>query len=246
MRIFDYAKVADWESRLQVLADLAERERWTFRCVPDASPVPVLDSYIRYTFLRVHGQTKIAESDRLSCFNTGLLTPNQEEIFGVFRVSDQFDPSQPVGPGNKKWFLTSWARAGDRQLTDFLQFPELATYWSDPAELVFNPGLQVQLNLDHIIRDDLSRFPIRLGGHLDVNGVPTDLVTSPDIETEAGEPTGEETTAARVPVVTVLCWFTGNWNSCRSALANWEGHPAGRVAGSCREGLSLWCQSRSK
>lgn len=111
MRIFDYAKVADWDSRLQVLADLAERERWAFRCVPDALPLPVLDSYIRYTFLRVHEQAKIAEGDRLSCFNTGLLTANQEEIFGVFRISDLFDPHQPVGPANKKWFLTSWARA---------------------------------------------------------------------------------------------------------------------------------------
>jgi hypothetical protein len=204
MRIFDYAKVADWDSRLQVLAeDLAEHERWTFRRVPDSSPLPVLDSYIRYTFLRVHEQAKITESDRLSCFNTGLLTANQEEIFGVFRISDVFDPSLPVGPGNKKWFLTSWARAGDRQLTDFLQLPDLASYWTDPAELVFNPNLQVQLNLDHIIRDDLARFPTELGGHLDVNGVPTDLATSPDIEAEAGEPGGVQTLPAPTPEVTV-------------------------------------------
>jgi hypothetical protein len=203
MRIFDYAKVADWESRLQVLADLAERERWTFRCVPDHSPLPVLDSYIRYTFLRVHEQAKITESERLSCFNTGLLTANQEEVFGVFRISDVFDPNQPVGPCNKKWFLTSWARAGDRQLTDFLQFPDLAAYWTDPAELVFNPNLQVQLNLDHIIRDDLTRFPTELGGHLDINGVPTDMATSPDIEAEAGEPEGVQTSPAPTPGVTV-------------------------------------------
>ena len=203
MRIFEYAKVADWDSRLQVLTEIAEPERWTFRCVPDASPLPVLDSYIRYTFLRVYEQAKIAESDRLSCFNTGLLTANQEEIFGVFRVSDLFDPRQPVGPGNKRWFLTSWARAGDRHLTEFLQLPDLATYWSDPAELVFNPNLQVQLNLDHIIRDDLNRFPTELGGHLDVNGIPTDLATFADIESDAGEPADGGTPAAAAPDVTV-------------------------------------------
>jgi hypothetical protein len=33
-------------------------------------------------------------------------------------------------------------------------------------------------------------------------------------------------------------------SSCRLALATWGGHPAGRVAASCREGLSLSCQSR--
>jgi hypothetical protein len=36
-----------------------------------------------------------------------------------------------------------------------------------------------------------------------------------------------------------LSWFTGNWNSCRSTLASWEGHRAREVAASCREGLSL-------
>lgn len=42
------------------------------------------------------------------------------------------------------------------------------------------------MNLDHIIRDNLNRFPTELGGHLDINGVPADLNVSPDIEDEAG------------------------------------------------------------
>jgi len=187
--MFDYAKVADWDNRLAVLANMAEPERWTYQSVPDRSPLPVLDSYVRYTFVRVHDQNRIAESERTACFNTGLLTPNQEEIFGVLRVSDIYDPAVPVGPTNKKWFLTAWARSGERQLTDFFELPPLASYWSDPAELVFNPQLQVQLNLDHIIHDNLNRFPVELGGHLDVNGVPTDLTATPDIEAEPVSPT---------------------------------------------------------
>ena len=119
MRIFEFAKVADWESRLHVLAELAERERWTYRPVPDPSPLPVLDAYIRYTFLRVHEQSKISTTDRFACFNTGLLTPDQEEIFGLFRLNDFFNPQVPQSALNKKWFLTAWARAGDRQLTEF-------------------------------------------------------------------------------------------------------------------------------
>lgn len=185
MRIFEYAKVADWESRLADLAEMAEPERWTYLSVPDKSRLPVLDSYVRYTFLRVHEQGRLAESDRTSCFNTGLLTPNQEEIFGVFRVSDMFDPTKPASITNKKWFLTSWTRSGERQLTDFFELPCLASYWTDPAELVYNPQLQVQLNLDHIIRDNVTRFPTELGGHLDVNGIPTDLAATPDIESDA-------------------------------------------------------------
>ena len=185
MRIFEYAKVANWDERLSDLAVTAEPERWTFTHVPDKSSLPILDSYIRYTFLRAYEQGKVAETDRLACFNTGLLTLGQEEIYGVFRISDNFQNGQSISAQNKRWFLTAWAGSGDRSLTEFMALPELATYWSDSSELIFDPALQVQLNLDHIIKDNLDRFPEELGGHLDRDGVPTDLSASPDIEDEA-------------------------------------------------------------
>ncbi|MDX2252008.1 MAG: DUF3825 domain-containing protein [Nitrospira sp.] len=196
MRIFEYAKVADWDARLTDLAGLAEPERWAFHHVPDKSPLPVLDSYIRYTFLRAHEQGKFAETDRYACFNTGLLTPGQEELFALFRLSDNFHKDQPVSAQNKKWFLTAWARSGDRQLTEFMALPPLASYWSNPAELIFDPALQVQLNIDHIIKDNLNRFPVELGGHLEFDGVPSDLVASPEIEDEASGENGTTTTVA--------------------------------------------------
>ena len=185
MTIFDYAKVSDWESRLHRLAGIAEPERWTFTAVPDEASLPILDAYVRYTFLRVQEQGKIAETDDIACFNTGLLTPSQEEVFAVFRISDRFEPSRPVSRDNRKWFLSTWARSGERVLTDFMELPGLATYWTDPAELVFDPERKVQPNLEHIIRHNLNRFPSELGGCLDRAGVPTDLTGSPDIEAEA-------------------------------------------------------------
>ncbi|MFC1660553.1 DUF3825 domain-containing protein [Gemmatimonadota bacterium] len=86
---------------------------------------------------------------------------------------------------HRRWFLQTWARSGDRLLTGFMELPELPTYWTEPAELIFNPALQVQLNLDHIIRENLARFPEELGGQLDANGVPKDLL--PDIEDDEAE-----------------------------------------------------------
>src|ERR1043165_2547686 len=180
MRIFDLWVVADWEARLLDLTQLAEPERWTYRHVPDSSALPILDSYIRYTFIRLSEQGRLAIADRVACFNTGLLTSSQEEIFGLFSVSDRFDSQKPVTPTNKKWFLKAWARAGDRVLTGFSSLPALASYWSDPAELIFNPALQVQLNVDHIVRDNLSRFPAELGGKLGTDGVPGDLSEGDD------------------------------------------------------------------
>ena len=185
-RIFDYAKVASWHERLRALADMAEPERWTYLHVPTNSPLPVLDSYVKYTFMRALDQQKIVEADGLSCFNTGLLTSGQEEIFGIFTISETYDKSQPISPVNQKWWLKTWARAGDRVLTDFLEFPTRAEYWNDSRDLIFDPKLQVQLNLDHIIRDNLVRFPVSLGGEVDENRVPRDLHADTEEEMEPG------------------------------------------------------------
>lgn len=175
MRIFDFAKVADWEDRLQTLAEMAEPERWTYNTVPSEKPLPILDRYILHTFIRSYDQQRIVEADNMACFNTGLLTPAHEEIFGLFTQSETYDRTQPLSATNKKWWLKTWARSGDRALTDFMEFPSLAEYWVDPKDLVFDPKLQVQLNLDHIIKDNLNRFPEELGGKVNSDGVPTDL-----------------------------------------------------------------------
>lgn len=197
MRIFDFALVTEWGARLQDLAALAEPERWSYLRARSQVPLPILDSYVRHTFVRLFEQERIQITANAACFNTGLLTHSQEQIFGVFNVAQRFNDGLPVGPGNKKWFLKGWARAGDRLLTGFPQLPELATYWDDPGDLIFNPALQVELNIDHIIRDNLIRFPEELGGKLKINGVPSeeDLASEED---EGDQPT--DTESVRVPL----------------------------------------------
>jgi hypothetical protein len=202
MRIFDYAVVANWSERLDVLAEVAEPERWNFASVPSPQRLPILGSYLRYTFLRVHEQTRVLETEKAACFNTGLLTPGQEEIFGLFTVSEHFDPAAPVAAGNKKWFFKGWARAGDKQLTGFANLPSLATYWTEPSDLVLNPALNVQLNVDHIIRDNLPRFPQELGGQLDPNGVPKDLTAEPDIEDDDEDDAAGQSDIPDIPLAT--------------------------------------------
>ncbi len=202
MRIFDYAIVANWEERLNTVALMAEPERWTFGAVPSPKKLPVLDSYLRYTFLRIAEQGKLAEGAEAACFNTGLLTSGQEEIFGVFSISEHFDQDLSPSQVNKKWYLRGWARAGDRQLVGFGSLPQMASYWTEPSDLVFDPTLQVQLNVDHIIRDNLNRFPEELGGRLDASGVPTDLAAELDIEGDPEEaaPMQERADAREVPL----------------------------------------------
>jgi hypothetical protein len=184
MRIFDFGVVANWDERLDALATLAEPERWAYAAVPTSHRLPILDSYLRHTFLRLADEGKVAQTLRAACFNTGLLTTGQEEIFALFSVSERYDPNRPTSPDNKKWFLKTWARSGDRQLTEFPSLPQLASYWTDPADLIFNPALHVELNVDHIARDNVNRFPVELGGQLDRNGVPLDLQLTPEAEDE--------------------------------------------------------------
>lgn len=184
MRIFDFAKVADWDNRLQNLAALAEPERWDYLRVPSEKALPILDRYVRHTFKRAYDQQRIIEADQMACFNTGLLTAGHEEIFGLFTSNENYDRSKPASAANKKWWLKAWARSGDRLLTDFMEFPGLAEYWTDPKDLVFDPKLQVQLNLDHIIKDNLNRFPEELGGKVDANGIPTDL-SEDDVDSDS-------------------------------------------------------------
>jgi hypothetical protein len=191
MRIFDFAKVSDWDDRLGSLAGIAEPERWNNLHLPSREKHPILARYIAHTFIRAWDQQKIVEADQIACFNTGLLTPGHEEIFGIFTISADYDPRQPISSTNKKWWLKSWARSGDRILTDFMQFPSLTEYWTDPTLLIFDPKLQVQLNLDHIVRDNLNRFPEELGGRVDRNGKPTDLAEDAD-DDDAHESEGDD------------------------------------------------------
>ena len=175
MKLFDFAIVSDWESRLSSLAQMAEPERWSYQSVPSNISLKILDNYVRYTFERACDQGKIVESEESATFNTGLLTLGHEEIFAVFTVSQHFEPTHPVSASNRKWYLRYWSRSGDRQLMEFLELPRMVNYWNETQDLVYDPRLQVQLNLDHIIRDNLNRFPTTLGGCVDADGVPTDL-----------------------------------------------------------------------
>ena len=196
--IFEFAKIADWDDRLEGLAALAEKERWTYLHVPSKSKLPVLDKYIKHTFKRASDQQKVIESERLACFNTGLLTDGHEEIFGVFTISETYDPSLPISFQNKKWWLKYWLRAGDRALTEFIELPPLADYWVDSRELIFDPKIEVQLNLDHIVRDNLNRFPEEFGGCVK-DGVPTDLlVDAEDYDFEADVVTVDR----KIPLIT--------------------------------------------
>lgn len=151
--LFDFAYVSSMDSRLATLAGMAEPENWGD---PDAEGHvhPVLHSYLQYTFIRVQDQNKIAMSpaNDKACFNTGLVTPNQEFIYAFFVPNAR--PETGVA-----WYLQAFCRESDRSLSDFDALPEMATYFDDPRELLYDARCELRVNYDHIIDEHRERFP---------------------------------------------------------------------------------------
>lgn len=151
--IFDLAFVGGYNEGLPELKELAEEEDWKYRN-PTERPNPILTNYVSHTYKRLVEERKIAISGdgQSLCFNTGLVTDNQEEIFALFEPNRRDDKPQ-------KWYLTGWRRKSSHELSQFPKLPDLAQYYDDPAVLIFDTRLELRVNVDHIIVENRERFP---------------------------------------------------------------------------------------
>ena len=149
------------ESQLADLVALAQKENWNYRLTQSARPFPILRSFIFYTFARLDAEAKIATASRpemgcVACFNTGLATERQEAIFAVFSQGTGPDPNTPP------WVLDQFAKESDRALTFFAPRPDIANYFSDPSELLYDTRIELVVDVDHVIGDNHERFPSEL------------------------------------------------------------------------------------
>jgi hypothetical protein len=155
--LFEYAYLGDVAANIDWLANLAASEDWEYHHVtPDPSRPPrishpALVNYLRYTFKRLREEGKVVEQGDSAAFNTGLLTPLQEEIFAIFEPNEH--------TGRQPWFLQGFAQESDRRLAGFQTLPERAQYFDDPAELLYDFRRPLRKNLNHIIDENRDRFP---------------------------------------------------------------------------------------
>jgi hypothetical protein len=148
-----FAYPGDLAAKLKWLADLASPENWEYRhaaAVPDR-PYPVLVNYLKYTFKRLSEEKKIVYAGEVACFNTGLVTPLQEEVF-AFLEPNEIKDRQP-------WFLAAFCPESDRRLVAFSALPERAQYFDDPSDLLYDFRRSFRKNLTHIIEENKERFP---------------------------------------------------------------------------------------
>lgn len=164
---YDSAVAQNWESPFKELAapPLAKPEEWDFHRPEFKRPgqdVPVLTSYLNYTFLRLQEQGRIAYSrdGKKACFNTGLQTLYEKDIFATFRkTAHAAERKMP------DWTHAEWCDSYSKKLTDFRPLPELASYIEDASDLVFDTTYDIDFQTDHIYETNEDRLPTALKGN---------------------------------------------------------------------------------
>jgi hypothetical protein len=152
--LYRFAYIPVIHERTEELAGLAEPEEWNYRPTPQAIPRPILYNYLHYTFARLEEEEKIAITDdsQVACFNTGLVTINQEPLFMLFERNRQAGADSP-------WYFQRFVRKGEGFLNRFRALPQMAHYFDDPSDLVYDSRLDLRANVEHIVGDNRERFP---------------------------------------------------------------------------------------
>lgn len=149
--LFDYAWFNDFDNSIEELRKLAMNEDWDYKLKPTGK-LSILRNYVQHTFSKIKEENKIEVYNDYCIFNTGLVTENQEEIYGLFQKNKK--PSATI-----PWYFQGWRKTSDRDLVKFSQLPDIANYFSDSSDLIYNSKLELRINIDHIIQDNKLRFP---------------------------------------------------------------------------------------
>jgi cold shock CspA family protein len=157
-RLMAFADMGHSTGWLKALADLAETEPWEYSHASSTEPLPILHSYLRYTFQRLEEMPNgiaISNDKKAAAINTGLVTPNQEEIYAMFAPNKQ--------PGRQSWRLHGFKKASDWDLIDRFGSspPPLANYFDDPSVLLYDRRCELYINIDHVM-EQIGRFPKHL------------------------------------------------------------------------------------
>lgn len=123
-------------------------------------PFPILRNYLEYTFRKLVADDSIAYTDdrKFCCFNTGLVTPNLEDIYAYFEENRSNIKTLAY---KSPYFFRAFIKESDREFLSLFsdRIPESANYFTSPEDLIFNPKLKLIIDIDHIIQDSRHRFP---------------------------------------------------------------------------------------
>lgn len=162
--ITDFAYFSDFYGALDALEKLAKAENWKYSNMVGKNNQnnPILENYLHHTFRRLKDEyVKASEperndiiyiDDKIACFNTGLYTKNYNAIYAVFWPTLKEEDKKPFS-------FKGFEQQASYKLEKVKNLPRRANYFSDIAELIYNPNLTVRANVEHILEENLNRFP---------------------------------------------------------------------------------------
>lgn len=159
--LFKFAYFPKYSDQISYLAEtLADKEEWDFSDVKTKSH-SILQNYLEFTFRKLKQENKVCftTDNKYACFNTGLVTKNLEDIFAFFEAYKQPKPNTTT-PFCFKAFL----KESNAELLQHFSgsMPDIANFFDKPELLLFNPKYNLVPDIDHIIGDNLARFPLHL------------------------------------------------------------------------------------
>jgi len=153
-QLLAFAYLPKYDEAVAALARMADPEEWDFSDSPHKK-YSILKNYLEHTFRKVKSEGKVVYStdNDYACFNTGLVTKNLEEIFALFGKNGI--------PGRQPFYLKCFCRKSDNLLLRIFKsnLPLIADYFQKPEDLLFNPNCNLIPQIDHIIEDNIDRFP---------------------------------------------------------------------------------------
>ncbi len=148
-----------WDCIYQDLSGMAKSEPWDFinqEFKKEGRNYPILVNYLNYTFLRALEQGKVCYSSDpdYACFNTGLQTQNEKDIFALFyKTKNATENDKP------DWSFYKFVDSYSSDLKPYGKTPEIPTYITDSTDLVFDVKYDIEINTAHIIDNNSERLP---------------------------------------------------------------------------------------
>lgn len=145
--------VEKYNQKLEMLAKMAQPEKWTYKKIQDSDPFRILRNYIQFTYNRIDEENKFIDSadGTFRCMNTGLLTKYNQEIIAIFSKNEM--------QGKQPWFFNGFFKETDKFFTtNFSSLPPLADYGNNVKDLIYDSSLELILKKEHIIDDNFDRF----------------------------------------------------------------------------------------
>lgn len=150
----DFVFMPKFDENINILSTLAEPEEWGYKTSTAPHDKPILRNYLTYTYRRIAEEKKVSVTpdENHACFNLGLITLSQEPIYALFERNKLDNVSH-------YWHFWKLCRRGEWELNKFPSLPEMAHYFDDPSSLVYDSRKELRINVEHIIRDNIERFP---------------------------------------------------------------------------------------